>query len=103
MQSEWKVRRNSCGETLGDAALGRGKVLYPGLRHTSSEHVAKHTVKAALLWQLGGVKQVGLLSFSEEELCDRELFDEMHESICGVDDNSSSHRRPGFKICQRAS
>ena len=56
MQSEWKVRRNrrnSCGETLRDAALGRGKVLYPGLRQTSSEHAAKHTVKAALLWQLG--------------------------------------------------
>ena len=75
------TRRNSCGETLRDAALGGGKVLHPGLRHTSSEHAGKHTVKTALLWQLGGVKQVGLFSFSEEELCDRELFDEMHESM----------------------
>ena len=81
---EWKfsaTRRNRCRETLRDAALGIGKVLYSGLRHTSSEHAAKHTVKAALLWQLGGVKQVYLLSFSEEELCDREPFDEMHESM----------------------
>ena len=81
---EWKfsaTRRNRCRETLQDAALGRGKVLYSGLRHTSSEHAAKHTVKAALLWQLGGVKQVYLLSLREEELCDREPFDEMHESM----------------------
>jgi len=38
-------------------------VLYSGLRHTSREHAAKHTVKAAMLWQLGGVKEVYLLSF----------------------------------------
>ena len=81
---EWKfsaTRRNRCRETLQDAALGRGKVLYPGLRHTSSEHVAKHTVKAALLWQLGGVKQVGLLSLSEEELCSRHSLKKMHEAM----------------------
>ena len=81
---EWKIsatRRNRCGETLRDAALGRGKVLYSGLRHTSSEHAAKHTVKAVLIWQLGGVKQVYLLSFSEEELCGREPFDEIHGAM----------------------
>jgi len=73
--------RSRCGETLRDGASGRGKVLYLGLRHTSSEHAGKHTMKAALLWQLGGVKQVYLLSLREEELCDREPFDEMHESM----------------------
>ena len=81
---EWKfsaTMRSRCGETLRDGASGRGKVLYLGLRHTSSEHAAKHTVKAALHWQLGGVKQVYLLSLSEEELCDREPLDEMHESV----------------------
>ena len=61
--------------------MGWWKVLCSGLRHTSSEHAAKHTVKAALLWQLGGIKQVYLLSLREEELCDREPFDEMHESM----------------------
>ena len=81
---EWKfsaTMRSRCGETLRDGASGRGKVLYLGLRHTSSEHAGKHTMKAALLWQLGGVKQVYLLSLREEELCDREPFDEMHESM----------------------
>ena len=56
-------------------------MLYLGLRHTSSEYAAMHTVKAVLIWQLRGVKQVCLLSLSEEELCDREPFDEMHESV----------------------
>ena len=51
------------------------------MRHTFGERAAQHTVKAALLWLLGGVKQVCLLSLSEEELCDREPFDEMHESM----------------------
>ena len=41
----------------------------------------QHAVKAALHWQLGRVKQVYLLSLSEEELCDRESFDQMHESM----------------------
>ena len=68
-------------ETLRDAALGRGKVLYSGLRHTSSEHAAKHTVKAALAWQLGGVKQVCLLWFGEEELCSGHPLKKMHESM----------------------
>ena len=66
---------------MRDAAFGRGKVLYSGLRHTSSEHAARHTVKAALLWELRGVKQVYLLSFSEEELCGREPFDEIHGAM----------------------
>ena len=84
--AEWSGRSLQPGATdagrgCGGAALGRGKVLYSGLRHTSSEHAAKHTVKAVLIWQLGGVKRVGLLWFSEEELCDREPFDEMHESM----------------------
>jgi len=61
--------------------MGWWKVLYSGLRHTSSEYAAMHTVKAVLIWQLGGVKQVWLLSLSEEELCDREPFNEMHESV----------------------
>ena len=42
--------------------LARGKVLYSDLRQTSSEH----TARATLLWQLGGVKLVYLLSFSAE-------------------------------------
>jgi hypothetical protein len=67
-------------EMLRDAALGRGKVLYSGLRHSSSEHAAKHTAKASLLW-LGGVKLVYLLSFSEEELCGSHPLKKMHESM----------------------
>ncbi len=63
-----------------DPALDRWKAPFSGLRRISSEHAAKHTGKAVLLWQLRGVKQVYLVSFSEEELCDREPFDEMHES-----------------------
>jgi hypothetical protein len=63
-------------EMLRDAALGRGKVLYSGLRHSSSEH----TAKASLLW-LGGVKLVYLLSFSEEELCGSHPLKKMHESM----------------------
>ena len=81
---EWKfsaTMRSRCGETLRDGASGRGKVLYLGLRHTSSEHAGKHTMKAALLWQLGGVKQVGLLSLSEEELCSRHSLKKMHEAM----------------------
>ena len=35
-------------------------MLYSGLRHTSSKRAARYMVKAALLWQLGGVKQVYL-------------------------------------------
>ena len=85
-QAEWSgalsaAMRNGCRRGCGTTASGRWKALFSGLRHTSSERAAKHTVKAALLWQLGGVKQVCLLSFSEEELCDREPFDEMHESM----------------------
>ena len=37
-------------------------MLYSDLRQTSSEH----TARATLLWQLGGVKLVYLLSFSAE-------------------------------------
>lgn len=51
------------------------------LRHTSGEHAVKHTMNAALLRQLGGVKQVRLPWFGEEELCSREPFDEMHEAM----------------------
>ena len=82
---EWKFsapRRKRCGKTLGNAALGRGIVLNPGLNRTSSEHArVADGEAAALLWQLGGVNQVYLLSFSEAELGDREPFDEMHESM----------------------
>ena len=81
---EWKfsaTRRNRCGERLRDAALGRGKMLLSGLRHTSSERAVQHAMSAAWNRQLGRVKQVYLLWFSEEELCDREPFDEMHESM----------------------
>lgn len=63
------------------AGLGGRKGLYSDLRHTSSKRAAKQAMKAVLLWQLGGVKQVGLLSLSEEELCGGEPFDEMHEAM----------------------
>ena len=55
--------------------------LFSGLRHTSSECAAQHTMSAAWNRQLGRVKQVCLLSLSEEELCDREPFDQMHEPM----------------------
>jgi hypothetical protein len=63
------------------AAWDGWKAVFSGMRHSSSGRAAKHTGTAALFWQLGGVKQVCLPSFSEEELCDREPFDEMHESM----------------------
>ena len=63
------------------AGLGGRKGLYSDLRHTSSKRAAKQAMKAVLLWQLGGVKQVGLLSGSEEELCGGEPFDERHEAM----------------------
>ena len=61
---------------MRDADRRGCKGLFSGLRHTSSEHAAKHTMIAAWIWQLGRVKQVYLLSFSEEELCDEQPFDE---------------------------
>ena len=54
---------------------------FSGLRHTSGEHAAQHTINAALLWQLGGVKQVCLLWFGEEELCGSHSLKKMHEAM----------------------
>lgn len=60
---------------------GRGcEAPFSGLRHTSGEHAMKHTMSAALLRQLGGVK-VGLLWFGEEELCSRHSLKKMHEAM----------------------
>jgi hypothetical protein len=56
------------------------KAPFSGLRHTSGEHAAQHTMIAELLRQLGGVK-VRFLWFGEEELCDREPFDEIHGAM----------------------
>ena len=81
-------REPLCSHTQLDAKMMRSderradaKALFSGMRHTSSKHAGKHTVSAAWSWRLGRVKQVCLLSFSEEELCGREPFDEMHESM----------------------
>ena len=57
------------------------KAPFSGLRHTSSKCAAKHTGKAALLGQLGGVKQVRLLWFGEEELCGSHSLKKMHEAM----------------------
>ena len=57
------------------------KAPFSGLRHTSVEHAAQHTMNAALLRRLGGVKQVGLLWFGEEELCGRHSLKKMHEAM----------------------
>jgi len=76
-----------CSQTQSDRKMMRNelrcgcKVLFSDVRRTSSEHAAKHTMQAALLWKLGRVKQVWLLSFSEEELCGGEPFDEMHGAM----------------------
>ena len=51
------------------------------MRHTSSKHAAKHTMIAALNWRLGRVKLTCLLSFSEEDLSDREPCDKVHASM----------------------
>ena len=54
---------------------------FSGLRHTSGEHAAKHTMIAAWSWRLGRVKQVYLLSFSKEELCGSHSLKKMHEAM----------------------
>ena len=54
---------------------------FSDLRHTSGEHAVKHTMNAALLRQLGGVKQVRLLWFGEEELCSSHSLKKMHEAM----------------------
>jgi hypothetical protein len=51
------------------------------LRHTSGEHAAKPTMRAALIWRLGRVNYACLLGFGDEELSGSEPLDEMHESI----------------------
>ena len=89
---EWKVRRNrrnSCGETLRDAALGRGRVLYSVLRLTSGEPAAQHRMNAALLLQLGGVK-ARLLWLGEEELCSR------HHPTCQAAQTPEKHQTPRY-------
>ena len=73
--------RERMPKRMRNAASAGWKAPFSGLRHTSSKRAVKHTMKAALVRQLGGVKQVCLLSFGEEELCGREPFDKMHESM----------------------
>jgi hypothetical protein len=64
-----------------NTASDRRKGLFSGLRHTCSECAVQHAMSAAWNRLLGRVKQVCLLSLSEEELCHREPFDEMHASM----------------------
>jgi len=64
---------------MRNTASDRRKALFSGLRRTCSECAVQHAMSAAWNRQLGRVKQVYLLWFSEEELCDREPFDQMHE------------------------
>jgi len=63
------------------AASDGRKALFSRLRHTSSECAVQHAMSAAWNRQLGRVKQVSLLSLSEEELCGGEPFDEVHEPM----------------------
>jgi hypothetical protein len=57
------------------------KAVFSGMRHTAGEHAGQHTMSTVWNRRLGRVKQVCLLSLSEEELCGREPFDEMHKSM----------------------
>ena len=41
----------------------------------------KHTVKAALVRELGRIKQVSLFLFVEEQLCGSYPLNQMHESM----------------------
>ena len=66
---------------MRNTASDERKALFSGLRHTSSECAGQHAMSAAWNRQLGRVKQVCLLSLSEEELCGREPFDEVHEPM----------------------
>ena len=66
---------------MRNAASGGRKALFSGLRHTSSKRAVQHAMSVAWNRLLGRVKQVCLLWLSEEELCDREPFDEVHESM----------------------
>ena len=68
-------------EDAEPTASGGWKGLFSGLRHTSSECAVQHAMSAAWNRLLGRVKLVCLLSLSEEELCHREPFDEMHASM----------------------
>jgi len=43
-----------------------GKRQFSDLRHTSIKRAMKHTLKAALLKQLGRIKPIFLLVFDEE-------------------------------------
>ncbi len=73
--------RNRKGRGCGTKTGADARRHFRGLRHTPSECAAKHAMKAAWNRQLGRVKQVCLLSLSEEELCGREPFHEMHEAM----------------------
>ena len=80
------VRSPLCSRTQSDRKMMRNegrrgcKAPFSGLRHTSGEHAAQHTMNAALLRQLGGVK-VRLLWFGEEELCGSHSLKKMHEAM----------------------
>ena len=52
-----------------------------GIDQLKDSLAVQHAMSAAWNRLLGRVKQVCLLSLSEEELCGREPFDEMHESM----------------------
>jgi hypothetical protein len=49
------------------------------MRHTSTKHAVRHTVKASLVWHLGRIKQGCLFQLGEEESCGSHPFNEMHE------------------------
>ena len=66
---------------MRNTASDRRKGLFSGLRHTCSRCAVQHAMSAAWNRLLGRVKQVCLLSLSEEELCGREPFDEVHEPM----------------------
>lgn len=50
-------------------------------RHTFTKCAMKHTVKAALVKQLGRIKPVLLLVFGEEKLCGSDALNQMHEPM----------------------
>lgn len=68
-------------EDGAEHSVGQTERTVSGLRHTCSECAVQHAMSAAWNKLLGRVKQVCLLSLSEEELCRREPFDEMHASM----------------------
>jgi hypothetical protein len=57
--------------------------VYAGSSHRvlAGKCAMKHTVNAVFVKQLGRIKPVFLLVFSEEELCDSHALNQMHEPM----------------------